>query len=195
MREHSRTVGQQLRPVLADGVAHGAVLFVNRPRFFQQRGSKFDRRRSAQRFRLARHPLQGPEQIHGSGTARRQTRARLLQRPGALASERGARPCQERAPRAADREEPRQPRPPRETWSQNPVFQQIDAQFSKAHEENPDYTGLHYMTADEVEECWQLLRQSVHSVSYETLAHVPTYSRWLAPALDRALMKVVRSRR
>ncbi|MGD9621848.1 MAG: sulfotransferase [Mycolicibacterium sp.] len=73
-----------------------------------------------------------------------------------------------------------QPRPPRETWLQNPVFQQIAAQFSKAHEENPDYTGLHYMTADEVEECWQLLRQSVHSVSYETLAHLPTYSSWLA---------------
>ena len=73
-----------------------------------------------------------------------------------------------------------QPRPPRETWSQNPVFQQIDAQFTKAHEENPDYTGLHYMTADEVEECWQLLRQSLHSVSYETLAHMPTYSQWLS---------------
>jgi Sulfotransferase family len=73
-----------------------------------------------------------------------------------------------------------QPRPPRETWSQNPVFQQLDAQFTKAHAENPDYTGLHYMTADEVEECWQLLRQSLHSVSYETLAHVPTYSRWLS---------------
>ena len=73
-----------------------------------------------------------------------------------------------------------QPRPPRETWSQNPVFQQLDAQFAKAHAEDPDYTGLHYMTADEVEECWQLLRQSLHSVSYETLAHVPMYSRWLA---------------
>src|SRR5690242_9023406 len=73
-----------------------------------------------------------------------------------------------------------QPRPPRETWKDNPVFQQLDAQFTKAHEENPDYTGLHYMTADEVEECWQLLRQSLHSVSYETLAHVPAYARWLA---------------
>lgn len=73
-----------------------------------------------------------------------------------------------------------QPRPPRETWPQNPVFQQLDAQFTKAHNENPDYTGLHYMTADEVEECWQLLRQSVHSVSYESLAHVPGYARWLA---------------
>lgn len=73
-----------------------------------------------------------------------------------------------------------QPRPPRETWSQNPVFVELDSRFKKAHEENPDYTGLHYMTADEVEECWQLLRQSLHSVSYETLAHVPTYSQWLA---------------
>ena len=57
---------------------------------------------------------------------------------------------------------------------------ELDAQFTKAHEENPDYTGLHYMTADEVEECWQLLRQSLHSVSYETLAHLPTYSQWLS---------------
>ncbi|MGV0603222.1 sulfotransferase family protein [Mycolicibacterium sp. XJ1904] len=73
-----------------------------------------------------------------------------------------------------------QPRPPRETWPDNPVYAQLDAQFSKAHAENPDYTGLHYMTADEVEECWQLLRQSLHSVSYETLAHLPTYSQWLA---------------
>ncbi|KUI36666.1 sulfotransferase [Mycobacterium sp. GA-2829] len=73
-----------------------------------------------------------------------------------------------------------QPRPPRETWSQNPVFVELDSRFKQAHEENPDYTGLHYMTADEVEECWQLLRQSLHSVSYETLAHVPTYSQWLA---------------
>ncbi|MGV0812463.1 sulfotransferase [Mycolicibacterium boenickei] len=73
-----------------------------------------------------------------------------------------------------------QPRPPRETWPDNPVFSALDARFKQAHEENPDYTGLHFMTADEVEECWQLLRQSLHSVSYETLAHVPTYAQWLA---------------
>jgi Sulfotransferase family len=73
-----------------------------------------------------------------------------------------------------------QPRPPRETWPDNPIFSELDARFKKAHEENPDYTGLHYMTADEVEECWQLLRHSLHSVSYETLAHIPTYAQWLA---------------
>jgi hypothetical protein len=73
-----------------------------------------------------------------------------------------------------------QPRPPRETWESNPVYRQLQAQFTRHHQENPGYTGLHYMAADELEECWQLLRQSFHSVSYETLAHIPSYARWLA---------------
>ncbi len=73
-----------------------------------------------------------------------------------------------------------QPRPPRETWASNPFYSQLNAQFEKAHRENPDYTGLHFMAAYELEECWQLLRQSLHSVSYETLAHLPSYAKWLS---------------
>ncbi|HEU4363473.1 MAG TPA: sulfotransferase, partial [Mycobacterium sp.] len=73
-----------------------------------------------------------------------------------------------------------QPRPPRDTWDANPIFQQLQAHYIRHHQENPDYTGLHFMTADGLEECWQLLRQSLHSVSYETLAHLPGYSRWLS---------------
>lgn len=73
-----------------------------------------------------------------------------------------------------------QPRPPRETWKSNPFYSQLNAQFEKHHAENPDYTGLHFMAAYELEECWQLLRQSLHSASYETLAHLPTYSQWLS---------------
>lgn len=73
-----------------------------------------------------------------------------------------------------------QPRPPRETWDENPFYRQLDEQFTRAHKDNPDYTGLHFMAAYELEECWQLLRQSLHSVSYETLAHLPTYSKWLS---------------
>lgn len=72
-----------------------------------------------------------------------------------------------------------QPRPPRETWADNPIFERIDAGFRQHHIENPEFMGLHYMTASEVEECWQLLRQSSKSISYETLAYVPTYSQWL----------------
>jgi hypothetical protein len=73
-----------------------------------------------------------------------------------------------------------QPRPPRETWQENPVFAQLNAQFEQHHVENPEFMGLHFMSADEVEECWQLLRQSLHAVAYETLAHLPTYAQWLA---------------
>ncbi|HMS77104.1 sulfotransferase [Gordonia sp. (in: high G+C Gram-positive bacteria)] len=73
-----------------------------------------------------------------------------------------------------------QPRPPHDTWADNPVFAQLQASFAQHHIDDPEFMGLHYMAADEVEECWQLLRQSVMSVSYECLAHLPSYSRWLA---------------
>ena len=72
-----------------------------------------------------------------------------------------------------------QPRPPRETWADNPVFQQIEAGLTQHHVENPEFMGLHYMSASDVEECWQLLRQSLMSISYESLAYLPTYSEWL----------------
>ncbi len=72
------------------------------------------------------------------------------------------------------------PRPPRDTWAANPVFRQIQAGYERHHAEHPDFMGVHYMAADQVEECWQLLRQSMRSVSYECLAHLPGYSRWLA---------------
>lgn len=73
-----------------------------------------------------------------------------------------------------------QPRPPRDTWASNPVYQQINAGLEKHHVANPEFMGLHYLDAGEVEECWQLLRQNVMSISYESLAYLPTYSRWLA---------------
>ncbi|TDE28356.1 sulfotransferase [Actinomadura sp. 6K520] len=73
-----------------------------------------------------------------------------------------------------------QPRPPRETWADDPVFQAIDAGYRRHHIENPEFMGVHYISADSVEECWQLLRQSMLSISFECLAHLPTYSEWLA---------------
>jgi hypothetical protein len=72
-----------------------------------------------------------------------------------------------------------QPRPPRETWPDNPVYRQIEAGLAQHGVENPEFMGLHYMSPTDVEECWQLLRQSMLSVSFESLAHLPTYSRWL----------------
>jgi hypothetical protein len=72
-----------------------------------------------------------------------------------------------------------QPRPPRETWRDNVVFQAVQAGFAQHHQSHPEFMGVHYMAADQVEECWQLLQQSMRSVSFETLAYVPGYSAWL----------------
>jgi hypothetical protein len=73
-----------------------------------------------------------------------------------------------------------QPRPPRETWGENPAYRGLQQQFSAHHSDNPGYTGLHLMTADGLEECWQLLRQTLHAVAYETLSHLPSYAQWLS---------------
>ena len=73
-----------------------------------------------------------------------------------------------------------QPRPPRDTWEQDPAFCRIQAAYERHHVAHPEFMGVHYMAADQVEECWQLLRQSMRSVSYECLAHLPAYSAWLA---------------
>jgi len=72
-----------------------------------------------------------------------------------------------------------QPRPPRETWAANPAFQYIQAGCERHHTAHPEFMGVHYMAADQVEECWQLLRQSMRSISWECLAHLPGYSAWL----------------
>jgi hypothetical protein len=73
-----------------------------------------------------------------------------------------------------------QPRPPRETWDDDPIFSAMQSAFSEHHIENPEFMGIHYMDATSVEECWRLLRQTGKSISYESLAHVPAYSAWLA---------------
>ena len=65
-----------------------------------------------------------------------------------------------------------QPRPPRDSWAADPVFAQLQAVYEQHHVEHPEFMGVHYIAADQVEECWQLLRQSMRSVSFECLAHL-----------------------
>jgi hypothetical protein len=72
-----------------------------------------------------------------------------------------------------------QPRPPRETWAADPAYRYIQAGCERHHVSHPEFMAVHYLAADQVEECWQLLRQSMRSVSYECLAHLPGYSAWL----------------
>jgi Sulfotransferase family len=72
-----------------------------------------------------------------------------------------------------------QPRPPRDDWENDAFFVAMQAAYQQHHVEHPEFMGLHHLAADEVEECWRLLSQSMRSISFECLAHVPTYSSWL----------------
>ena len=72
-----------------------------------------------------------------------------------------------------------QPRPPRETWEDDPIFNAMQQAFTAHHVESPEFMGIHYMDATSVEECWRLLRQTGKSNSYESLANLPRYSQWL----------------
>lgn len=73
-----------------------------------------------------------------------------------------------------------QPRPPRAEWEQDPIFNAIQAGFAEHHISNPEFMGIHYSDATEPEECWRVLRQTGKSIGFESLAHVPRYSAWLA---------------
>jgi len=74
-----------------------------------------------------------------------------------------------------------QPRPPRERWHEiwqsHPIFQML---FRGYQTSGQQLAKVHHLAADQVEECWYLLRQSMMSVSFECLAHIPAYSAWLA---------------
>lgn len=72
------------------------------------------------------------------------------------------------------------PRPPRETWADDPIFSAVQAGYESFHRANPELAGLHYSDAASHEECWRLLQQTGTSAAFETQAHVPTYSAWLA---------------
>lgn len=73
-----------------------------------------------------------------------------------------------------------QPRPPRATWEDDPIFNAMQGAFQQHHVSNPEFMGIHYMDATSPEECWRLLRQTGKSISFESLANVPRYSAWLA---------------
>jgi hypothetical protein len=73
-----------------------------------------------------------------------------------------------------------QPRPARASWPLNPAYQFVEAGLARHRAAHPSFGAVHEMGAGQVEECWQLLRQSMRSVSFECLAHLPSYSSWLA---------------
>lgn len=72
------------------------------------------------------------------------------------------------------------PRPARDSWPDHPDYQRVRRETAARYAGSPELKGMHFMTADIVEECWRLDRQSMRSVAFESVAHLPGYSRWLA---------------
>jgi len=69
-------------------------------------------------------------------------------------------------------------RPPRAAWPGIPAFAECDARTRALYDAAPGMRSVHDMDADEVDECWHLLRQSFGTVNLECSFRIPAYSRW-----------------
>ncbi|WP_408899447.1 sulfotransferase family protein [Nocardioides sp. R1-1] len=72
-----------------------------------------------------------------------------------------------------------QPRPRREDWVSHPDFQAMQAQIDRRNAAVPGLKGMHFMAPDVVEECWWLEHQSMRSLAFPSVAHLPSYRAWL----------------
>lgn len=73
-----------------------------------------------------------------------------------------------------------QPRPPKSSWAGHPDHRRMQEALEVLHEANPTMRGMHFMSADMVEECWRAERLSMRSIAFQNTAHLPGYSEWLA---------------
>lgn len=69
------------------------------------------------------------------------------------------------------------PRPPRAAWDAAPGYQRCVAMLAQMP---ASMRAIHEMQADAPDECWNLLRQSFASVTFECAAGVSGYSAWWA---------------
>lgn len=72
------------------------------------------------------------------------------------------------------------PRPPRAKWSEHEAYRSCEEMLRVQQASSPDMVEIHEMRADEPDECWNLLRQSFATVTFECTFAVPGYSAWWA---------------
>lgn len=72
-----------------------------------------------------------------------------------------------------------QPRPARADWARNRDFQRSDALYLARQAAEADLMKVHFMGAEEVEECWRVLQQTLLSISFPAVCHMPSYTQWL----------------
>jgi len=71
------------------------------------------------------------------------------------------------------------PRPPRQTWRDYPVFREIQASIDALFEARPHMRAMHFMAADEAEECRLLLEPTFANPCLATYSHLESYQSWL----------------
>ncbi len=73
-----------------------------------------------------------------------------------------------------------QVRPPRHLWEQIDAYTACKAKTDAIAEMSPEMAAIHLQSAELVDECWNLFRQSFASVTFECIFRIPTYSAWWA---------------
>jgi hypothetical protein len=77
------------------------------------------------------------------------------------------------------------PRPPREAWDSNPHYLTVVANLDAFFKAAPEMRAAHEMTAHEVDECLEVLKQSFVSNRFASGWHVPSYDTWLRQQDER----------
>ena len=72
------------------------------------------------------------------------------------------------------------PRPPRAEWDQHPAYRRSVAAVAETNARFPGMADIHSMQPGAPDECWNLLRQTFTTVTFECLNRVPGYSQWWA---------------
>ena len=78
-----------------------------------------------------------------------------------------------------------QPRPARETWADNPLFQNTVERLAARHASRPGSRAAHDMAADEVDECIGVMRQGFRSILYCSGWSAASYDLWLQTQSER----------
>lgn len=70
------------------------------------------------------------------------------------------------------------PRPPRETWADNPHFQRTEAILEAIFAANPRMRAAHNIVAEEVDECMEVMRQGFVSNRWASNWSAASYDAW-----------------
>jgi hypothetical protein len=70
------------------------------------------------------------------------------------------------------------PRPPRDSWPANPLYQGVVAGLEQFFAEAPAMRAAHNIVADQVDECLEVLKQNFCSNNFGSTWRVPGYDEW-----------------